>query len=174
MELEAVRIVADFLKHPDLGVNTRLAAVPRDAGDPAPKPFTVYDRTRDPWAARLQYSPELKLAFPALVVVPFRELKMQGEVMTTYRDGYPELLIAAIDKDPDAAAAVEGGLYGLRAVQQTLRALHDPANVAHRTRNSIVLAVSEDIRQLSPAMLDVALPLIGALVVKYRARDLAP
>lgn len=154
MRIELTRIVADWLLHPEFGVNAYIPSVPRDAGDPAPpliagwadpsgqpqvQPLAVFDNTRHEWVARRGDPP----ALPCLVVgIPdvvdvTGEPWPSGQYRTTTID--VELAIAYISASEDEFAALRDGEYTLRAVVRSLRELTANANEASCLRNDVRL-----------------------------------
>jgi hypothetical protein len=181
MELETVRANADWLNGvttAQYSVNQLLAGVPRDGGDPVPPNVTVRDSTRHGWVARRTLPREGEaLVFPVLAVMVLSDFELDGEILTTYRDGNPQVLIAYLHREVDTEKAIAAGGYTLRAVQRSFAKFNHPDHVGARTRNGIVLRVCTALREVPVGLLRqlaVDLPITAALVATYAVRDTQP
>jgi hypothetical protein len=88
MELEVVRIVADWLANKTLagaGVNPMLSSIPLDSGDTSPPPVAVFDATRDSWVARRMLPNDTSITLPAVAVFLLNAAQLDGEVAQYYR-----------------------------------------------------------------------------------------
>lgn len=139
--LEAPRILADWLAGTTSGVNAKLDTLDYDGADPAPTDVaTIADETRNQAVARERLPTPLPCL--ALSVERFRQ---DGEVRTTVRDGSVTVLIRYGVSNSNTATATRDGYYTMRAVVESLRELHKPANVASRTRNGRCLLACEEL-----------------------------
>lgn len=193
MKLEATRIICDWLidsNNAGHGVNSYLATVPRDAGDPAPDPIAgysdagfpnttiaVFDDTRHPWVGEAKEPP----AWPALYVKTQGVLRVQGE---PYPDGAIratvsplQIAIRYISQDTDMARAIRNGNYTMRAVLRSLRELDKESTVGDnaRLRNGIYLVLAQGPTEIYPVMGSVGQARIySAMLVNYLVRDGLP
>lgn len=179
MELETIRMVADWLEGAAPGssnasVNAFLPSVPRDAGDDVPPNVTVYDSTRDEWVTLQKVPHESEVTLPALVVCPADALRMDGEVMTVFRDGRGKLAVVYVDRRADRKALNQNALYTARAVRQSLKAFHDPVNAGSRARNNIHLLNCEQIEELGIYKEWADAWASRVVMPEYRIRDLLP
>ena len=185
--LEVERIVADWLCR---DINTRLATVPVDTGDPLPPPIAafgdaqyhtvndlaVFDSTRHFWVTERKQPP----AVPALYVQVQGPIMMMGE---PYPDGHIratkapiKLAIRYLTQNADAAAARRDGCYTMRAVARSLRELSkNEHGDVERVRNQISVVLGEDPMEFYPVVETVGNARVaGALVVHFLVRDGAP
>lgn len=147
MQLEIVRIVADWLRDPVNGVNALLPGIPLVADDAAtpPPPVLIEDETRqpDPATRRVnqdeadQEAPYDKPILSVLVSDPGQSDDDQPSSGAD-RDARATLLVWYLTPEKDEATAMRHASYTLRAALQSLRRLHqvDPAN---RTLNHVTL-----------------------------------
>lgn len=175
MRLEAVRIVADWLGHPSLGVNARLAVMPLDGGDPRPAPVAaILDETRHAAAAFRRFD---GVPLPALLVLVTEDAALRdGEILQPgdRADATLTVTVRYATRAWDAATAMSDGYYVSRAVIGALRRLHDEDQVAARTRGAIRLVSCERLtpRALAEEVEDTWL--LGAVEAQYYVVDLAP
>lgn len=176
MELEAVRCVADWLKHATYGVNALLASTPRDGGDPVPASIvTIGDATRDGWAARKTTARDAATGqgYPAIAVYAEPQ-EFSGEVQTIVRDGEIDIVISYLDVDAATQTGNRDAMYVRRAILRSLKQLNANANAASRTRNSVTLQVCKRIRVASLNVPWDDAVLSAGVIVTYAVRDVAP
>lgn len=177
MILETVRINADWLADATYGVNTLLAGVPRDAGDPQPAAVVVRDGTRDGVVGRRQIPHAASSGTPELYVnfEPDGLTDLQPEVWTTYRDcdALPVSVRYVIESAATEAAARDA-YYTLRAVQRSLRRLNENTNAAATVRNQVELVELVSLRHSYPFAPVSDRVVVAALIAVYMVRDLAP
>lgn len=174
MKLEACRLVANALDDVTLGVNARLASVPRDGSDAVPPDLALIDdETRNPFAARGQM-PEDDDQYPCLLV----GLMDQGNTLdphqkTGVRDGSVQLLVRYGARQVDSARGAQDAYYTFRAVERCLTAWinGDPAT---REMNDVAVWYAErcDIVPLWEPVGDKIVT--GGMILSYRLRDLDP
>lgn len=186
--LELERILSDWLM---TDLNARIAAVPRDAGDPAPPPIAAYTDTTyaanqtiavfnsvtHPWVAEWKSPP----ADPAIYVMargPFifaGEPTPDGRVRKTVVPA--KVGIFYVRDNADAAGARRDGSYTLRAIARSVRELDKeaPASDAARLRNGINVVLSEGPQEHYHTVSTVGSHRVsGALVLNYHVRDENP
>jgi hypothetical protein len=182
-ELEVVRMVSDWLAYGVNGptgapggtgsVNALLAGVPRDSGDAMPPSVTVYDSTRADWVARLKAPLENSgISFPALAVFSRAGIELDGEVMTTYRDGLADIAIVYVTQNAQNAVANVAALYTQRAILRSLKQFADAANYdAFRVRNSVAIRSCEKLRMGRNDEIRDGLVLSTTVIATYHVRD---
>jgi hypothetical protein len=186
MLLEPIRMVADFLKYGTNGnggaadgpqsVNALLAGVPRDASDPLPPNVTHYDATHHDWVTRLQAGYEGSgITFPALAVFIATDITVDGEVLTTVRDGLIDVAIIYVTQAQGNAAANVAGLYTARAVMRSLKQMNDPSRYAtFCVRDAIALRSCESMKLIHPNVVKGGVVLHSGVIATYHVRDEAP
>jgi hypothetical protein len=174
MELETVRIVADWLKDPVNGVAALLPTTPRDVGDALPVlTGGIADSTRDGWVARKAVPHEGGPTLPALAVFA-NPITLDGEVHTSHRDGQIDVVIAYVSMDSDSSAANAAALYVRRTVLRSLAILNANAHADDRRRNSIAVFACDALKlgSLRDQWGDVFIS--DAIVATFHVRDLTP
>ena len=174
MELNTVRMVADFLKDGVNGVAALLATTPRDVGDPLPAlTGGVADSTRDDWVARRHVSHDGGPALPAIAVFA-NVITLDGEVHTVVRDGVLDVGIAYVAENSDTPAGNAAALYVRRTILRSLNAFNSNAHEADRTRNNIVIFACEQLKlgRLEQDWGDVTIR--DVVLATFHVRDLAP
>jgi hypothetical protein len=174
--LEPIRMIADFLngdledyQATDQGVNTKLALVPRDAGDAQPADLSVVDSTRDAETALKQ----LKKAGGVLQVSLYRD-STQGRIATVYRDGVIPIVIGVALDTADPAAANRDESYIVRAVLMSLAEMNRAENANLLRRNRINL-MSIEIDGVWPAEGKVGdRDVVSAIRLTAKTRDTKP
>lgn len=175
MRLETVRIIAEWLQDATNGVNTKLASVPRDEGDPVPPSIeAIYDVTRHDWVVLRDDPPKV----PCLYVMSEGGVLMTGEEMTgTFRETQEPFAITVRyvrQGGVSLAAATRDGDYTLRAVMRSVFELMKGTNVARRTRNSVCITTLDRATYV-PIIEDVGNQQVtGAAVLEFTIRDAAP
>ena len=173
MLVEPIRIVADWLKRTDYGVNAMLPLVKRDAGDPVtPQVALIADETRD---AEVQERLEPK-RHPAIYVtqdLPY-ELAEQLQTFNQPRDGDVVIAIRYIVQGQRGPKRVTEAAYTLRAVLMSMtRLFATTAGATARQRNDVqvysllaaaIMRVDEDVGQSRSS---------GAVVATMRLRESA-
>jgi len=181
--VELERMVSDWL---GTDVNTRIAAVPVDAGDPQPPPIAsygdsayptagglaVFDSTRHPWVADRKQPP----AAPALYVIVRGPIFFDGEPEPTAHrrvTSVPAKVgVHYITGDADSANARRDGSYTMRAVARSLRAL---SRTMPLLRNGINVVLGQGPMEFYPVVEAVGNHRVsGSLVVNYLVRDQNP
>lgn len=186
MRLEAIRIVADWLKDTaNAGVNHYIPLVPldtEDAGMTVPLIGTdnkgvlgVYDITRHPWVANKQVPP----VAPALYIMGEGGVEAQGEPTPDgqIRATKSPLVVVAryLTANSDSVLAQVHGEYTLRAVLRSLRELMKNTNAMARTRNGILLEAMLDPVVIYPITETVgAFRVSGAIGINFHVRDVNP
>lgn len=172
MILEPVRLLADWLGASGQftgntsGINTLLAAIPRDAGDAAPAAVTLFDETRDNAVAR----GDLPDTLPALMVTSRKIDQLDGEVATYTRDGVIELIVRYAQLNAATKDALRDASYVLRAALRSVRAF----NAETRTRNQIDVYSCLHLEVVSLWTPHESGIVTGALVGRWQFRDNAP
>lgn len=137
--IELVRMVADHLKDPDLGVEAMLATLTKDRDSdviPLVVPF-IGNEADDLCVADEQDPP----ATPALYITEgFAPLALEGEVHTNdHRDSLPgsglSVVIGFVEANANTIQSVQARTYILRAVLKSLRRMLDNAGAAGVFRN---------------------------------------
>jgi hypothetical protein len=174
MELNTVRIVADWLADATYGVAALLPTTPRDGGDPVPSlAGGIADSTRDGWVARQFVPREGGPTRPALAVFA-RPTTLDGEVHTNHRDGTIEIVIAYVGSESDTAAGNAAALYVRRTVLRSLAVLNSNAQAASRLRNNVAVFACDTLKlgALQDQWGDTLIT--DAVVATFTVRDLAP
>lgn len=172
MNLEPVRLLADWLADAGQfaggasGVNAMMAAVPRDAGDPAPPAVTVFDETRDGNSAR----GDLPATLPAIIVTSREIPQLDGEVATYTRDGVIELVVRYACEKADTKAALRDSSYTLRAVLKSVRQF----NADTRSRNQLDVYSCLDLRFVAMWTPYESGVVTGGLIGRWQLRDNIP
>lgn len=146
MRLEAVRIVADWLKDPTNGVNALLPGVLRDIGDDLPPLLAegpddlaaVYDVTRHEWVRKRQDPP----ARPCLYITTEGSFDLHGEEMVgTYVDTKTSVIVIVryLAARSNTEKGTTDGEYTIRAIRQSIKRLMQQGNDPARTRNGIAV-----------------------------------
>lgn len=118
MILETVRIVAEWLDDPTVGVNAVRTTVPKDAGVASFPAVTVLDSTRDGRVARGGV-PNLEASeFPCLLVTPADQpVEQSGATIRPWPpDGTVTVLVRYATQDTDTASAERNASQTIRAV----------------------------------------------------------
>lgn len=182
MLVEVPDLVAEWLRHPQYGVNALLPSVPRNGLDREPPPLRcVLAETRSGDVARGTF-PNDPLAYPLLAVWIPREVA----ISTTVRQGkwdVPSLpvRIAYAVRAVDSERGLTDAGYTIRAILRSLWAFEDGSNttaVAARRRNSITIQGLSD-RDGDLSLMPASAPLpdvyvLGGLTVGLRVVDTAP
>lgn len=124
MEVEGIRLIADWLKDATNGVNALRAGVPRYAGHAEPPAVTVYDEIDRTEVARGPHvTQDTGLSLPALLVYEFPQgivADVEGQVQTLEQDATMEVAIAYVARVSDTALLRRNAGYTLRAVRRSL------------------------------------------------------
>lgn len=174
MQLEAQRIVADWLADATSGVNAKLDVLSYDGTDTQPADLaTIVAACDDTNAAFGRFD---GLTLPAVIVAP-RDIEHKDPEIPQPNsgvDGVVTLLIRYAERTADGAKALRNGAYVTKAILASLRELHKNENAASRTRNDIQLWSCEGLRE--PGLYEETDDtwLISAVEVRYHARDLYP
>lgn len=176
MILETVRAWADWLQDATYGVNAQLGTIPLDSGDPVPTAIAlVADETRNGSAARRQIPDTL----PALLVRLHAPAGLVPNIgpNTANREGAIPVLTAYAAADVTSEEGNRQCVYTLRAVEKSLRDFMDTtiaaANTA-RSRGSVQIERIEDLQHLTTYEPLQDRDILGALIVTFQVRDLAP
>lgn len=179
MMLETIRILANGLGDPDLGVNVQLQSVPICTGDKRPdKVKKILDITRSKQAVELQRTgTEAGPDWPVIVVLGPEEVIWKGEVNTTIRDtrGFPVTMFY-ITKDVDDDLAVCASAYTMRAMVMCLRQLEqNQYQVSKRSLNGInVISLNNITTSLISFRLKNGSLISGMVRVEAFVRDVTP
>lgn len=188
MQVDVVRMVADWL---GADLNTRIANVPVDGGDPAPPaiaPYTatapqtatpnnlaIFDETRHQCAADFMDPP----AMPALYVYSRGSIAMEGEpepdrFMRKSKSPVPVVILyqAANSVTNDGIRDAE---RTLRAIARSLFELSKGVNESSRLRNGTFIVLGEGPQIYDPAVKGIGTGRINAAVgVGFYVRDQLP
>jgi hypothetical protein len=173
MRLEAARIIADWLGHATYGVNAKLAVLTLDGSDTRPADVaTIVDETRNASAAFRRFD---GLTLPALIVtVPVDPVYRDSELPQSNNraDAFVTVQARYAVRKLAGETAIADGNYIVKAVLASLRELHKNANVASRTRNSVVLVSCEEMLEQGVYEEVEDTWLVTGVQVKYYASDL--
>lgn len=177
MRLEAVRMVAAWLKDDTYGYAAKLAALPLDGSDS--RPATVADASivnecDDANAAFHRFD---GLTLPALIVSVVGDVEHlePNQPQTGERaDGMVTVQVRYAEKNTAGATAIVNGIYAIRAVIASLRELHQNENAASRTRNSIRLVSCESLTEQGVYEEVEDTWLLAAVQLKYYVVNLLP
>lgn len=169
---EVVRIPAAWWQHATLGVNAKLATVPRDGGDPLPTAVSFADETIDGDVARgvLPEDPRPVLTteiynWPR--VMPFVS---QGAL----RDFSVTILIRYGAHNAKSEEGKRDAHYVMRAVLMSLNELMKGENATARQRNNVQLYELTDVK---PATLYARVEdrdIAGGVLLTFNGRDIQP
>lgn len=173
MILETIRTVTDALVTGSIGVNAQLTSLDYDAGDSAPTNIlTITDETEN-YLAALNRPAE---PTPSITVALNADVDMDGEVMTSYRDGEIELAVRIALNNDQVQNGLRDIYYYSRAIEKCLRDLARNENASMRLRNNIqvqeILEMTH--RPVFREVDDATTTLTGQLVVTWKVRDIAP
>jgi hypothetical protein len=174
MILEVIRSTADWLDDNTNGVNARLSGLPQDGSDADPPDLAVVaDETRSGIAAR-RHVPQDQTT-PLLMVFQPSPAELEAWVTTAIQDAEEvTVAYAYVARNVDSEEVVEDALYTMRAVKRAISDLMDPANVASRTRNNIVILNTTRMSLIPTATQLEDAVATHVFLVGYRARDEAP
>ncbi len=186
MHVSVLRMVADWLGS---DLNARIAAVPRDAGDPAPPAIhaytdathptpgnlAIFDETRHHVAANFKDPP----AMPALYLYSRSPIVLEGEPTPDrqIRKSKAPVPVVILYHAENAVLedAIRDGSRTLRAISRSLFELSKGANEASRLRNGILIVLGEGPMITDPAISAVGKNRVnGAVTVGYYVRDMNP
>lgn len=185
--LEVERMIADWL---GTDVNTRIAAVPVDAGDTAPPAIAAYvasgtgDDVATPSNLAIFDSTRHGVVpaaapptFPALYVMCLGPINMMGEATPAGQIRYAEspvrLVIWYMTQDTDVAKARRNGCYTMRAVARSLRQLSKTQ--LPKIRNGINVIAFLNPMTFHPVTSTIGQGRIaGALALNLDVRDQSP
>jgi hypothetical protein len=177
VRLEAVRMVTAWLKDDTYGYAAKLAALPLDGSDS--RPTTVADASivnecDDANAAFHRFD---GLTLPALIVSVVGDVEHlePNQPQTGERaDGMVTVQVRYAEKNTAGATAIVNGVYAIRAVIASMRELHQNANAASRTRNSIRLVSCESLTEQGIYEEVEDTWLLAAVQLKYYVVNLLP
>jgi len=174
MHLEVVRSVADWLASGSTGINVEIANVPRDGGDAAPTNVAaVLDETRSDIVALKRIPDDQATPFVLVWVPDDGDFKAVNQAKQD-ADSFP-VMVAYVDRDTNAAAAVRDGSYVLRAIRRSLNRFHENGALASRTRNSIEVRNGNiRMRQVRPTLDLEGAVITGGIGITYAVRDVLP
>ena len=138
--LETLRIISTALQHVSYGVNVKLAALTLDGSDAVPADvLTFLEASSSDLLASGMLMPSGGSTSPVLGVVQMSPIigpaAISGPVLKEYSGDFA---VWYITTDTDVGAAMQDGLYTMRAVGQCLTSLMLNANAAARDRNASV------------------------------------
>jgi hypothetical protein len=176
----AVRIVADWLNDTTTGATgvndiIALSDFPKDAADSLPGNPTYYDSTRNAWASRNVFPQESQgVTFPCVVTrlvnATYPVNRRMGASGSTYLPGEATIAIIVAQRLQDSDENMEDGGYLVRAVLNSLMALHEAA-AAKRQRNAYELVLPLSIL-IQPYPIEHEDNLIAhAVIVTYKTRE---
>jgi hypothetical protein len=175
---EITRMVAGWLAHPNFGVNTLAAAVPRKnlkgAQDKAPPKVTIYTDVDNDIASVSGVDPP---SVPALVVVSDIDLRA-----AEFPEKRPLIQVSAIagigyyDDETTRAEIVRRGNYILRAVLRSMYQYHlSPARSAdYRLLNEVRIARVTGLTMSKAAGAIPTSRLLGLVFVDLEVHDMKP
>jgi len=140
MHLEGIRIVADWLKIADHGVNALLPSVPRDVGDGLPADVAVLDESRTGWLARHKAPNGACKDGPLLCVSVLDQATIESNPqlgVQHWTDGGLPVVVRYFGENLDSAEGYCDAAYTLRAAKSSLLLLARHENLASRTRNLV-------------------------------------
>lgn len=173
MIIETIRVVKDALADGTIGINAQLTTLDLDAGDSTPTDIaTVTDETVNFEAALNRPSEPT----PSVNVALNADVDLDGEVMTTFRDGEVELAIRVAVIEDQVHNGVRDIYYYIRAIEKCLRDLASNANAAVRLRNNVQVREILDMthRPIFREIEDSGTTLTGQLVITWLVRDISP
>jgi hypothetical protein len=174
MELEAIRILADWLADATRGVNALLPAVPRDIGDAQPALVTIVDETRTDWVARRDVPSDV-IDAGSVIAISIADLgDFQPVIPSVYRNAHIPVLFRYLCKNAKTADGVRDGLYTKRAIARSLKLLMDNDSAAERYRNAIRLEGLTDWKVIPAAAFDGTAPIATGFFVTCFMTDDAP
>lgn len=174
MNVEVLRSVADWLADATNGVNAEIDNVTLDAGDSAPTDIAaVLDETRSEILATKQIPNEQ--ATPFVFVWQHGEARFEQENQAKQDASNWEVAVAYFDRDTNAASAARDASYVLRATKRSLNRLHRNANLASRTRNSVIVQNGGIGLRLTRVNTGIQGAYVSqAFIATYNVRDNAP
>jgi hypothetical protein len=148
-----VRIVANWLADPALGVNALLPTIPRLDGDPMPPTVSIFDETRAGWVARNQVpKPTGPVQFPAVIVF-LQNTRWDSSPADSQASGARtidsdvQLAVQLVMQDSTTEEGVSAGMYIMRAIRNSLLLLDEPAADNARTLAGVRLWPSKSLMQ---------------------------
>lgn len=164
MVKETIRMCSNALASDEYGVNFFLS------GSSVPL-VVVGDETRDNEVAL----GNPMTPFPSLSVILGEPLELDGEVMTSYRDGIDmTLLIRYMGREVGVAQGVSDMWDTMRATQRCLRQWLSNDNAVDRQLDDVqvIAATGMTVLPNSVGAEDVMIP--GGILLRLRVRDIAP
>lgn len=172
MQLEAQRLVAEWLADATTGVNAKLDLLTYDGSDTQPADIATITAAADSEDAAFGRFDGMTL--PAIIVAP-KDTEHRDFDWTQPNTGVwgsVTLLVRYAERNVSGRAALRNGAYVTRAIIAALREAHvgDPAN---RQKNNVYLAACESLRE--PGLYEETEDawLISAVEVRYQTEDIA-
>ncbi len=137
MNVEGVKLIADWLGDATWGVNTLLPTVPRYTGHDQPPDVAAIENEFDHDSVALRSVPE-SLTGPRIWVFQFDQILLEAGVTTEFRAGEMPTVIGYIHQKSETAKGLRDASYTLRAIEWSLAALQRQGS-ATRTANNIGL-----------------------------------
>lgn len=165
MLLETLRILADHLADPTVGLGATLATTPRDGSDPLPATPAILEETSDLNVA-LGRPPA---SLPALTLTIDGVEDLDPRVAQQTRDASVAVLVRLWYRESETDAALRDAYYTLRALERSVDL------VPETTRNGVTLYVCTE-RAYVPkfAVLEDALVLSASRSVWQVREDVVP
>ena len=175
MYLEAVEIVADWLKDGEHGVNNLLLSLPLDAGeaDRPPQIALIQDEARDD-AVILRKEP---IDFPAIYVLLEDPILVNAVDPTVIQQRIEELPISIryITRNVEPVSRRRHTMYTLRAILKSMNRLNLQENEDARGRNQICLDAIVQTNALGNLTEKIGnMSVTGAVIINWSAVDIQP
>lgn len=173
MLVETVEITRQILDHASMGVNQKLAGVPRFSGHAEPPQLSaVVSALDDDDVGRDQ----LPVNSPSLIVGSGPPFTIEGTSMTgDYADAEDGgVVVQYATNDPDLAEATRDALYTMRAVLRSIREAMENANESVRTANDVVVVSAREFRAGRRLITRQEGAIVAQADVIYMVRDTAP
>ncbi len=174
MDLEVTRMLTDWLKDPDDGVNAKLLTLPLDGGDDPVIPVNdILDITRDDVVAN-RSDP---VNDQAIYVMPDASYESEGEVGMNQpnirrTDGGLSIAIRYLTKVANTARGQRDTRYVIRAILASMAAFS--LSEADHIRNQICIERFTSMGHLLVHEAVGAAVVTGAVIVTVDARDINP
>lgn len=173
MYIEAAKIVSDWLKNANYGVNAMLATIPLESGDESPPAVQDILNEVDDIEATARRQPQ---NYPALVIVTDDPIIIDPTIGTGVKQKISDLPVAIryFNTETDLVRLRRQTMYTLRAIKKALWRLDYNANQDDRTRNGVCLIKANQIIAMEIRETVGDATVVGALVATYEADDLDP
>lgn len=168
MILNTIRLIADALGSPIIGVNAKLATMDFAEDDAPANIALVADETRNDTVA-LRQAPDTT---PALLVTADDSVDVSSNLLNSRaQDATVSVVVHYIGSHVLTGTGRTDYYHTMRAVRSTIGDLFDPANEAARTRNGILAMDYETMTLVEPGTFKETGTITGGLRVTVRVRD---